>query len=448
MPGPEIFDLPPGEAIARFRAKGYHIGFDWRDTDAYTHTHSFTVAKAARVAILRDIRAAVDSAIANGHSFRRFYNDLRPTLERKGWWGEKLVTDPRTGKRIRAQLGSLRRLRTIFDTNLATAYAQGKWDRIQRLKQDLPYLRYVAVNDDRTRPEHRAWHNTVLPVGDGWWDTHYPPNGWGCRCTVVQLDDDDLERYGLSLTQGTPPFSSSGDVRPWRNKRTGKVHQVPRGIDPGWDHNVGAVAGIIPAFQRRVVRAMGADFDSYLARTLQLMAARSAQRHNLTDPELVALHAYSIRQGPWAFRTLNQALRSRDDAAMAAVRDRVFTLEAALQKLPPRTGQVFRGTELPPHILLQYTRAYEATDKRGSIVSDPAFMSTTATPRETYEGPHTIIVKKPDAGQKSRGSHMADFAENRAEDEVLFPPGTPFEVLDMQRGDNDTVTFWLEEVIP
>lgn len=174
----------------------------------------------------------------------------------------------------------------------------------------------------------------------------------------------------------------------------------------------------------------------------------SAQRHNLTDPELVALHAYSIRQGPWAFRTLNQALRSRDDAAMAAVRDRVFTLEAALQKLPPRTGQVFRGTELPPHILLQYTRAYEATDKRGSIVSDPAFTSTTATPRETYEGPHTIIVKKPDGGQKSRGSHMADFAENRAEDEVLFPPGTPFEVLDMQRGDNDTVTFWLEEVIP
>ena len=132
---------------------------------------------------------------------------------------------------------------------------------------------------------------------------------------------------------------------------------------------------------------------------------------------------------------------------MAAVRDRVFTLEAALQKLPPRTGQVFRGTELPPHILLQYTRAYEATDKRDSIVSDPAFMSTTATPRETYKGPHTIIVEKPDAGQKSRGSHKAPVAENRAEDEVLFPPGTPFEVLDMQRGDNDTVTFWLKEVV-
>lgn len=126
----------------------------------------------------------------------------------------------------------------------------------------------------------------------------------------------------------------------------------------------------------------------------------STQRHNLTAPELVALRPS------------------------------------------------LRGTELPPHILLQYTRAYEATDKRGSIVSDPAFTSTTATPRETYKGPHTIIVEKPDAGQKSRGSHMADFAENRAEDEVLFPPGTPFRVLDMQRGDNDTVTFILKEVIP
>ena len=409
-----------------------------------THTHSFTVAKAGTTRIMDAIRAAMDSAIADGHGFQHFADNLRPTLERAGWWGVKLVRDPSTGKMVPAQLGSLRRLRTIFDTNISTAYAAGKWDRIQRLKDRMPYLRYVAVQDGATRPEHAAWHDTVLPVDDPWWDTHYPPNGWGCRCTVAQLDHDDLERYGLGLTQGTPPYSSSGDVRPWRNKRTGKVHQVPRGIDPGWDHNVGT-AGLLPAFQQRVVRQMGNDYTTLRTAVLELMRNRDAQRYNLTDPELVGLHAYSLRHGQWAFHTINQTLRRGDKAAMASIADRTLTLKAALQKLPRRKDQVFRGTELPPPILQQYIRAAEATDRKDKIVSDSAFTSTTANPRKPYQGPHKIIVERTDKGKKSRGSRISAFTR-ADEDEVLFPPGTPFEVIDMKRGEGDTITFWLKEL--
>ena len=57
----------------------------------------------------------------------------------------------------------------------------------------------------------------------------------------MQLDDDDLRRYGYQVTTGTPPFSGRADLRPWRNKRTGQVHQIPKGIDPGWAHNVGKI---------------------------------------------------------------------------------------------------------------------------------------------------------------------------------------------------------------
>ncbi|MDH5524452.1 MAG: hypothetical protein OEY01_10740 [Desulfobulbaceae bacterium] len=28
----------------------------------------------------------------------------------------------------------------------------------------------------------------------------------------------------------------------WIDKRTGEVHQVPKGIDPGWDYNPGMAA--------------------------------------------------------------------------------------------------------------------------------------------------------------------------------------------------------------
>lgn len=185
MAAPEWLPVPPAEAITRFRAKGHHVGFDWRDTDAAYHLRSFTVAKAMRLDILHDIREAVDAALAEGITFERFRSRLEPTLVRKGWWGRREMVDPLTGERRLVQLGSPRRLRTIFDTNLRFALARGRWERFERTRGRLPYLRYVAVRDARTRPEHLAWHDTVLPVGHDFWRTHAPPNGWNCRCTLV-----------------------------------------------------------------------------------------------------------------------------------------------------------------------------------------------------------------------------------------------------------------------
>ena len=72
MPKPEILTVPPVEAIAHFQAKGFHVGFDWRDTDAAQHLKSFTVAKAMNQDILQDVRGAVDSALAKGETFRQF----------------------------------------------------------------------------------------------------------------------------------------------------------------------------------------------------------------------------------------------------------------------------------------------------------------------------------------------------------------------------------------
>ena len=62
----------------------------------------------------------------------------------KGWWGEQVMLDPVDGVAKTVQLGSTRRLRVIFQTNLATAYAAGQWARIQEDKQMFPYLKYIA----------------------------------------------------------------------------------------------------------------------------------------------------------------------------------------------------------------------------------------------------------------------------------------------------------------
>ncbi len=40
--GARALDVPPAEAVEHFRAKGFHVRFDWRDTDAEAHLRSFT----------------------------------------------------------------------------------------------------------------------------------------------------------------------------------------------------------------------------------------------------------------------------------------------------------------------------------------------------------------------------------------------------------------------
>ncbi len=230
------FDLAPRKALEFFRGKGYATGFAWQDVWQYQHDEAFTVAKMMQVDLLKDVRAAVDKAIAEGQTVHQFADALRPRLMEAGWWGQAEMVDPATGEQRTVQLGNPRRLRVIFETNMQTAYAAGHWAQIQQTKVDAPYLMYDAVHDERTRPEHAAWDGLVLPADDPWWQTHYPPNDWGCRCGTIQLSGDQLGSVGKEAPDEAPP----DQMRDWVNPRTGEVQQVPKGIGPGWAYAPGS----------------------------------------------------------------------------------------------------------------------------------------------------------------------------------------------------------------
>lgn len=231
----DLKPLPPSEAIAFFRAKGLAESFAWEDVWQEEHAKAFTVAKAMNREILEDIRAALDRALADGTTLDQFRRELTPLLQERGWWGRQEMTDPSTGEVAEVQLGSPRRLRTIFDVNMRSAYQAGRWQRIERVKAAMPYLRYVATQDGRTRPQHRAWHGVVLPADDPWWNTHYPPCSWRCRCTVTQMSARTLARRGFVVTENPPRFP----LQRYTNRRTGEVTMVEAGIAPGFNFNVG-----------------------------------------------------------------------------------------------------------------------------------------------------------------------------------------------------------------
>jgi len=258
---------PPQEVIDFFEKKGYKTSYDWRDMWQEEHQRAFTVAKAMQLDQLTAIRKEVHLAIQEGRTVDQFKQDLTPKLQQLGWWGKQETVDPKTGEKKLAQLGSDRRLRVIYDTNLRMAYSAGQWERIVCAKKTHPYLLYqVGPVKHEHRPEHLRWHGLLLPVDHPFWLDHMTPNGWGCHCTVRQISNSEYEKLLKSgnvpiqlpeinprtnlptgrLTDSSVPVQTTApklEYDTWQNPRTGEVFLVSRGIDPGFDYNPGISRG-------------------------------------------------------------------------------------------------------------------------------------------------------------------------------------------------------------
>ncbi len=77
-------------------------------------------------------------------------------------------------------------LRAEYNFCQASATMAAKWEQFQQ-DGDRYNLQYRTQRDKRVRPEHAALDRVTLPMSDPFWEEFYPPNGWNCRCTVVQV---------------------------------------------------------------------------------------------------------------------------------------------------------------------------------------------------------------------------------------------------------------------
>lgn len=77
-------------------------------------------------------------------------------------------------------------LRAEYNFVQLSAEMAAKWERFSE-DGDRYNLQYRTANDSKVRPEHAALNGVTLPPSDPFWEEYYPPNGWNCRCTVVQV---------------------------------------------------------------------------------------------------------------------------------------------------------------------------------------------------------------------------------------------------------------------
>lgn len=117
-----------------------------------------------------------------------------------------------------------------YDTAIASAQMGAQWNRYQESKDALPNLRFSTAGDDRVRDDHASLDGVVKPIDDPFWDSHYPPLGWRCRCDVEQtastvtnapsLSINEVNEYfrhntgkdGIVFSKNHPYFQNAGNV--------------------------------------------------------------------------------------------------------------------------------------------------------------------------------------------------------------------------------------------
>ncbi|WP_413879005.1 phage minor head protein [Candidatus Aalborgicola defluviihabitans] len=169
--------------------------------------------------MLNDLRLAVEKSNKGG-SINEFRKDFAAAVQKSGWtsW---------TGQGSAA--GEAWRTRVIYQTNMATSYAAGRWKQLNdpELLMVRPFWRYIHSDSVLSpRPQHKAWGDSglTLPADHPFWATHFPPNGWGCHCSVQAV---------------RAPKTGDATAPPEGWDTVLDKTDAPPGIDKGWAYAPG-----------------------------------------------------------------------------------------------------------------------------------------------------------------------------------------------------------------
>jgi len=203
--------LPFNEAIDFIKNKIDIPTETYQDITDDMHGRGFVVAGAMKQEIVADFHKSILKAIEDGTDIAEFRKDFDKIVKKHGW-------------SYKGERGW--RTSVILDTNLSSAYSAGreKQRRTEAVLTAFPNDEYITEDDELVRASHKAWHGTILPNNNEWWETHTPPNGWNDRCHKSPTADK---------TVNAPVEGTETDINP----QTHVEITVPEGITPGFAFN-------------------------------------------------------------------------------------------------------------------------------------------------------------------------------------------------------------------
>ncbi len=111
-------------------------------------------------------------------------------------------------------------LRTEYNFARNSSLMAAKWKAFEA-DGDRYHLQYRTAGDERVRASHQRLDKITLPITSKFWDDYLPPNGYGCRCTVVQV------------RKGKYPLSDEREALNLASQATAGKHQEMMKFNPG-----------------------------------------------------------------------------------------------------------------------------------------------------------------------------------------------------------------------
>lgn len=374
----------------------------YRDASVQARHRAFTVTGLSQVGQVQAVRDSLQTAVARGETFKQ--------------WQERLLAP--------ATLLPEARKETIFRTNVQSTYMAGARERILRNAALKPYVMYSAINDLRTRPSHRAMSGYISRIGSDWANTHWPPCGFNCRCSMIQLTERQALARGYG-TQATPPvqadpgFGAPPDsemVNTLLKAMTQKAEQTaPKPIAAALRDKVAETARGAPPEGLWSQSDVVAEAVTLLATALGGAVTTALVK----TPEAMSLAAYASDAG----EALDVLLREADRDAVQAVAPLVVSLDNALA---PGADHPFGGTTFRT-----------LTPEQAALgVGDALTFGRYASASSRYEqglgiAGGVLILRGTGAAANAAG-------------DVVYPAGSTFKVV--ARGEQDGVPYLMAQL--
>jgi hypothetical protein len=251
-----------------------------------------------------------------------------------------------------------------------TSYAAGRYQQLKdpAMLAERPYWRYVHSGRAKDpRPEHVHWSaiGLTLPHDHPFWQTHAPPNDFGCSCYIV------AERAPADGAATAPPQG-------WDriDPKTG----APRGIGKGWDYAPGAnaatpLADLVADKLVRLEAPIGAAMWEHLAPVV-------AMEQRLALADLVDAAAAT--------------LRPRGEAALAHVAAPNTVADLARRGVPLETADIWLRDEELIHALRDTKSARGAALSLQSWRDLPALLAEATPYLDTADAALVYAFDTPD----------------------------------------------------
>lgn len=304
---------------------------------------------------------------------------------------------------------------------ISSSQSAANWAKIN--PEERYNLQYRTANDDRVRDNHRTLQDTTLPPDDPFWMLYYPPNGWRCRCTVVEVLKSKYEVSDpqKALEQGEKATTQIG--------ANGKNKLEIFRFNPGAEqklfppkHPYNKVKGAEDI--KKELEKDTSQYDNDLFKSFRQDAKEYAQsethqkalqiNNKIRPAETFCVDKYT---GDF-FVDINYYLRNGGEPKEEFFEKYRKVMNSALDKLESYKGTVYRGSDLSLEVINKYKKAAET----GEPYTENYYLSTSKDREGVFDRNTMYQIKS------KNGKQIEELSLFSEEKEVLFKEETKFKI--------------------